>query len=232
MVKNWKHFGKKSDIGELRISKGQYMTGNILGILIEEKSFSNPNGNLVNAKTFDFPVRYKTVREYTGLNDNEVAEDIGNKISELELEGCRAIVTSGGKMGYFSSFIHEKTDLLVLSTPLEMIEFIGVSISDSLYLCIINDLDIKDNIEILHTIGISNEIVKRCLFADTALSEYRYYDGTPFNGSFQLIGSYLWDCIEEPNPLLKERNCPIFSIVNIANLLKDAVMQIPYEGVI
>ena len=34
---NWRYFQKAGDIGELKITEGQFMTGNILGIIAEKK---------------------------------------------------------------------------------------------------------------------------------------------------------------------------------------------------
>lgn len=230
MVRNWKYYTKAGDIGKLKITNGQYMTGNILGILVEENDFLNPRGNLVNAKTFDFPVRYKTVRKYTGLNYDDVANDIRNGILELELEGCRAIITSGGQLGAFHDLMHEITELMVLASPLEIIHFVRASIAQSQYLCIVNNLSVEDNIAIMREMDIHEEIIEQCIFADTELAVYRYYDNEVFRGDKRLVGSYIWDSIECPQNSINEVECPVYSIVLLARFIKNAVMQIPYEG--
>lgn len=230
MVRNWKYYIKAEDIGSLKITNGQYMTGNIIGILVEEKNFINPNRNLVNAKTFDFPVRYKIVRQYTGSNYDDVANDICNGIRELELEGCRAIVTSGGQMGLFHTLMHDTTELLVMASPIEFIHFIRASISRNQYICIVNDLNVRDNVSIMRGINIDEDIIGQCCFTDIDMTVYRGADNKVIQGESMRIGSYIWDVIECPQNYIKDMGCPIYSIVSVTRFIKNAVMQIPYEG--
>lgn len=230
MVKNWKYYLKAGDIGLLKITNGQYMTGNIIGILIEEKGFIDPEENLVNAKTFSFPVRYKTVRRYTGSNYDDVVNDIRKGLKELELEGCRAIVTSGGQLGLFRNLMHEGTDLLLLSSPLELIHFVRASISRSQYICIVNELSVRENIAIMQALDINEDIMNQCIFTDLEMTLYRDVGNKLVQTDSMIIGSYIWDTIERQKDSVRETKCPIYSIVSVTRFIKNAVMQIPYEG--
>ena len=206
------------------------MTGNMIGILVEEKEFVDPTGNLVNAKTFDFPVRYKPVRQYTGSNYDGVVDDIRKGIKELELEGCRAIVTSGGKLGLFYDLMHDTTNLLVMASPLEFLHFVITSISRSQYICIVNDIGVNDNIAVMHALGINEETERQCIFADMELTVYRDANNEQIQKDSRIIGSYIWDTVERPRNDISEAGCPIYSIVSVTRFVKNAVMQIPYEG--
>lgn len=230
MVKNWAYRLKKDDIGELHITKGQYMTGNIMGVLVEKEKVVSWEGNLVDAQTFPFPVRYKTVSRITTDNYKAVAADIRNGIQELEKEGCRFIVTTGGRMGYFDELIHKCTNLMAISTPLEILEYASMCISGSKKICIVNDLSLKDNLEIIHALGTSKVILERCVFTDCDFAMYMDGAGVKLDMTETAIGAYIWDSRECCNPVILEKQCPIYSIAVLAGLLRNAVMQIPYEG--
>lgn len=91
-----------------RIRKGQYIAGHAIGIVHLEVWYPLIPGNVVNASTFDFPVRYKLVPGATQARilaaDPTLLDDIIAAGRELEQEGVRALV---GACGYFGNFQRE-----------------------------------------------------------------------------------------------------------------------------
>lgn len=65
MIRNWKYYERGEKIGEIWITRHQYMTGNVMGMLVEPKRIEKPEYHLCNAKSFDFPVRYKVLHTHT-----------------------------------------------------------------------------------------------------------------------------------------------------------------------
>ena len=59
MVRNWGYVQSDEDIGELYITKNQYMGGNMAGIIVDPDNCYKQIGDICNAKTFKFPVRYE-----------------------------------------------------------------------------------------------------------------------------------------------------------------------------
>lgn len=228
-VRNWRYFGKDEPIGLLKITNGQFMTGNILGIIAEKKEIQNEKGHLLNAKSFDFPVRIKFVESYTGENFDSVAQDIREKLVLLEQEGCRCVITTGGILGVFDKVFHE-SELLALSSPLSMLDFVAVSIASSSKICIVNELSWDENQQILEAIGISDLIKERCIFGDMTLRNIYDCNGTLVCN--EKIGAYVWDSPEDFHDFLHDKTVPIYTAVKIARLMKNVVAQIPYEGVI
>lgn len=81
--------------------------GQQIGVLMLDTVFPRPPGDIGNATTFDFPVRYKTVRGAVTskiMGDRPQAELLAPFVEgarELEAEGVRAITTSCGFLAPF-----------------------------------------------------------------------------------------------------------------------------------
>lgn len=92
---------------------GQMMGGHAVGIIVLNVGYPIVPGNVANATTFGFPVRYKVVegadipRLLAG--DRELLAPALGAAEELVADGCRAIV---GACGYFARFQHEIADAL------------------------------------------------------------------------------------------------------------------------
>lgn len=230
LVKNWKYFEMNDDIGPLKITKGQFMTGNILGIIAEKKEIRDRQGNMMNAKSYNFPVRIKFVENYTGENYDVVAADICEKIAMLEQEGCRFIVTTGGRLGLFDKVIRQGS-LIALTSPIAMIGFATTSIPSYAKICIVNDLSVEENCTVLDALEVSDDIKSKCIF--TSLQQEYFYDVQGQSVERDVcIGAYIWDDREDYHNYIGNCGVPVYSVVKVANFIKNVVTQIPYEGVI
>lgn len=231
IVKNWKYYQKKDDIGLLKITKNQFMTGNIMGIIAEKKVMKNEKNNLLNAKSYNYPVRVKFVEAYNGENYNETVKDIHSNLSLLEQDGCRFVITTGGKLGVFDKEFH-KSDMLTISSPLLFLDFAAISIPSSKVVCIVNELAVEENVQILEIMGFDENMIAKCIFTD--LMQERFFDSkkNEIVGAKEIIGAYIWDDREDYHEFLEAHDVPIYSILKVANFIKEVVMQMPYEGVI
>ena len=226
MVKTWQYFMPNQEIGELSITEGQYMSGNIMGVLAEDKGIQTPYGHFMNAKTFDFPVRYKLISLAEAKADVQKALLAGLK--ELEAEGCRFIMTSGGAFGQYDLFLHNSTDLLVVSTPLSMVEYaaMGVAVQKKIVVC--SNLEYSAYQQILDALPVREALRNRLCFYNLAL-DYQG-PGAPVPLDRAHVGAFLWDSPEPYDRALPAGIAPVFDLVKIARLMKCAVMQQPYEG--
>ena len=86
----------------------QSIAGHAIGIVVLETWYPLLPGNVANATTFDFPVRYKILREATVERilgaDPALLEMIIQAGHEFEQEGVRAMV---GACGYFANYQRE-----------------------------------------------------------------------------------------------------------------------------
>lgn len=106
--------------------KGQVMGGHAVGILLLEVGYPIIPGNVANASTFNFPVRYKVVKDATIERllykaDPTLAEPIIAAARELQQDGVKAIV---GSCGYFGMF--QKETAAALDVPVFMSSLLQV----------------------------------------------------------------------------------------------------------
>jgi Asp/Glu/hydantoin racemase len=85
---------------------GRTFYGEAIGILMLDTSFPRPPGDVGNATTFDFPVRYRIVRGASPQRvvieqDPALLEPFIQGARELEQDGVRAITTSCGFLALF-----------------------------------------------------------------------------------------------------------------------------------
>ena len=103
---------KGDDNRSFSIRKGQFISGYTVGILHLKVWYPLLPGNVVNADTYDFPVRHKLIpnaiqtRVHGG--DPTLIDDIIKAGKELEMEGVRAICGACGYLGNFQAQVAEK----------------------------------------------------------------------------------------------------------------------------
>lgn len=105
--------------------------GQNIGILMLDTVFPREIGDIGNARTFDFPVCYKVVRNvFTGSRLPRDADAILlnafiNAAKELEAEGCRAITTSCGFLAGFQQELANAVNIPVFTTTLSLVPMIA-----------------------------------------------------------------------------------------------------------
>ena len=110
--------------------KGGYNTYGIsIGVLIVNKPFPRPPGDAGNATTFDFPARYRVVKESTGDRhrkaDPALLEPFIKAAKELEAEGVKAICTTCGFLGVFQRELAAAISVPVFASSLLQIPMIS-----------------------------------------------------------------------------------------------------------
>lgn len=103
--------------------------GQALGILMLDTRFPRVTGDVGNAKTFPFPVRYLTVRGASPTRvvmqkDPELLEPFIAAARELEAEGVQAITTSCGFLAMFQQQMAAAVDIPVFTSSLLQIPFL------------------------------------------------------------------------------------------------------------
>lgn len=223
MVKNWKYFNKKEEIEELYIDNGQYMAGNVLGIVLLENSGEYSVNSVRNAQKYDYPVRYEVVRK--NVNDSEFAIDVLQKVEELNKQGCRGIILADEQFCRVYQQIIQNTKLLTLVSMLQIIPFAIGCINKNLKVCVVSNYGKEEVINNIKKVGLG-EYLTRCIITDSKLN-----DITNIND----IGCIIWDeeNFDDLTNCYSEKiykNIPIYTYVKVAKLLKMGLVQVPYEG--
>lgn len=103
--------------------------GQALGILMLDTRFPRLKGDIGNARTFPFPVRYKTVRGASPSRvvlerDPSLLEPFIAGARELEAEGVQAVTTSCGFLAIFQRELAAALGVPVFSSSLLQVPFL------------------------------------------------------------------------------------------------------------
>lgn len=104
------------------IEGGHVVYGQAIGVLMLDTKFPRPVGDIGNANTFSFPVRYKVVhgafQERVRIHDMLLLNLFIKAAQDLEKEGVKAITTSCGFLVMFQDEISKAVDIPVFTSSL------------------------------------------------------------------------------------------------------------------
>ena len=109
------------------IRGGYTCYGQDIGILMLDTKFPRIRGDIGNAETFPFPVRYKIVRNvFQGATlprdaDQVLLHAFTEAARELEADGCRAITTSCGFLAGFQRELAAAVHIPVFTSALALV---------------------------------------------------------------------------------------------------------------
>ena len=103
--------------------------GKTIGIMILETSFPRIPGDIGNATSFDFPVRYKIVKGVTPKRiihkfDEKILVNFIEAAKELENDGVKAITTTCGYLAIFQKQLSMAVDIPVFTSSLLQIPMV------------------------------------------------------------------------------------------------------------
>lgn len=114
----------------MKIQGGYTFYGQEIGILMLDTVFPRVKGDIGNAYTFPFPVRYYVVKNvFTGKKLPRDADEIllsafCKAAKELEAEGCKAITTSCGFLAGFQEELADAVSIPVFTSTLALVPMI------------------------------------------------------------------------------------------------------------
>jgi len=110
-------------------NKSQSWYGESVGILILDAAYPCVPGNVGNAGTFDFPVRYKVVKNASidrllNQRDPSLLDPFIEAARELQAEGVKAVTGACGFMALFQRQVADALDIPVFLSSLLQVPFI------------------------------------------------------------------------------------------------------------
>lgn len=237
-------------------NKGQCVSGYPLGILALDVAYPLIPGNVVNAYTYNFPVRVKIVKGATTKrifnNDRTLLDDFIQTAKELENEGVRAI---SGACGYFANFQEEMAEALnvpVFMSALVQAPWIKISLKKEKKIGVICAKGDSITKKMLESVGIndSSYLVIKGLEDTEQFGSLVKCTKTEFNNnivrnevvgaSLELaenndLGAILLECSDLPPysaDIQRATNLPVFDYISMHNWIHHAVTQRRYNGFI
>lgn len=143
-----------------RTPKGQISSGEAIGILLLDTSVPFVPGDVANATTYSFPVRFQKVHGFTVSlalgKDPEIYGHLLNAAQELVQQGVRAITGDCGFMGIHQQKLARDLDVPVFLSSLLQIPFITNIIHSDAKIGIITADSRSLDTDLLSTVGVSN----------------------------------------------------------------------------
>lgn len=239
---------------DISISKGQAIAGDAIGILVLDLWYPFLPGNVVNATTFNFPVRYKILRGFPAekilSQDPSLLDLIIEKGKELEEEGARAIVGACGYFGYYQKeaaaaldvpvFLSSLLQIPIIKRALKPDRKVGVVCADSkaltlhvLRACGVDDLSnvaivgAQDLPEFKNILGSTGHFNPAKLERELVELSKKLVSENPE------VGAILLECSDMPPFAWSIQNAvglPVFDYITLINWVYDAVVRRPFTG--
>ena len=252
--KTYGYLEKGEDDREFHIQKGRLVSGYTIGILYLDVWYPILPGNVVNACTYDFPVRMMPIpnaiqpRVHTG--DPTLVDDIIAAGKQLELDGVRAICGACGYLGNFQAQVAAALDVPVFLSSLVQIPMIraglkkgqkvGVLCADgpSLTPEILGNCFVDPDMCVIKGVGDLPQ------FSSILNSDRGWFDNEGIKKEMQQasldlvkehpeIGAILLECSDMPpySALVQKTvNLPVFDFITMIRWAYHAVSQKPYHG--
>ncbi len=235
-------------------NKKQSWYGESIGILILDATYPCIPGNVGNASTFPFPVRYKVVKEASierliKKRDKTLVQPFIDAAIELQEEGVKAITGACGFMALFQREVSDAVDVPVFLSSLLQIPFIyqikkqkiGIITADSKSLTPEHFISVGVNKEIPLLIG-GMEDQKE--FREAILEEKGTLDSDLIEREVvgvakklitenPDIGALVLECSDLPpyaHAIQKEVNLPIFDFTTMIQYVHTALVRKEFQG--
>lgn len=210
--------------------KGGYTNyGQQIGVLMLDTIFPRPAGDIGNALSYDFPVRYKTVKgahatRIMGNNpDPKLIEPFIDAARELEAEGVRAITTSCGFLGPFQKDIAAAVNIPVFTSSLMQAPIIHAMLPPGKVIGVFTERACHMNDAHFKGVGWSSEVIpvqvqgmkKGAEFPQTYIEGRDYLDTEVLKDEMlEMTREFMASC-ENPGAILFEctNMCPFSSYV-------------------
>lgn len=234
----------------------QQVAGYPVGIVyIEHVNYPLLPGNVVNACTYDFPVRMKAVRNLTNdrlfNNDPTIVEDIiAAAKSMVEEDGVRAICSACGFFGNYQQQVRQALDVPVAMSSLVQIPWIQGLIKPGQKIGILTANKGSMTPALLESCGVSqmdNLVIKDALateefaavvdmrghFNNTIAAEEVVGLAEELVAEHDDLGAILLECSDMPPyaaAIQEATQLPVFDFITLIRWLRSGVAQRPYSG--
>ncbi|MGD8661506.1 MAG: aspartate/glutamate racemase family protein [Desulfobacterales bacterium] len=241
------------------IKGGRSIYGEAIGILVLETTYPAIPGNVANASTYQFPVRYKVLEgipsdwwcDEEGASERR-QEIFVQKARELEKEGVRAITTGCGFFAKYQQATSEVLTVPVFTSPLLLVPMVSQMIGRAKRVGIITAGENHLKGPFLENVGIDPSIpiavdgmADKEEFTQTIVLEKKPEMNVPkmetevvdvaqrLVKTYPDIGALVFECSDLPpfaGAVQAVVNLPIFDFISLINMVYTVVVKQPYLG--
>jgi aspartate/glutamate racemase len=238
------------------LRKTQSWYGESIGILILNARYPCVPGNVGNASTYPFPVRYKVIKEASidrvvKKSDKTLLKHFINAALELQDDGVKAVTGACGFMALFQREVSEALEIPVFLSSLIQIPFIHKIISSKKRIAIITAdsksltsnhfIAVGVNEKIPYIIeGMENKqefreaIIEEKGTLDSDLIKNEVIDiSKKLVSKYPEIGAFLLECSDLPpyaKAIQDEVRLPVFDFVTMINYVHTTLVRSEFNG--
>lgn len=240
-----------------KTKKGRVSSGEAIGILLLDTSVPFIPGDVANATTYRFPVRFKKVEDFTVERaigkDPKIFDSLLSAAKELMVQGVRAITGDCGFMGIHQNKLAKALGIPVFLSSLLQIPFITSLIGVDAKVGIITADSRSLDADLLDAVGVSS--ATNLVIAGLEDQHHFYQFGIEETGSLdaeavedEVVGiarrmattdpriqAILLECSLLPpySAAVQEAvNLPVFDYITMINFVFSAVVKQRYTGFI
>ncbi len=235
--------------------KGQVSSGEAIGILLLETSVPFIPGDVANATTYQFPVRFQKVKGFSVRRalskDPSVYHDLRQAAENLVQQGVRAVTGDCGFMGIHQKKLAGELDVPVFLSSLLQIPLILLLIGETAKVGIITADSISLDADLLAAVGVADAanlviggLEDRQHFYRFAIEETGSLDAGEVEqevvtvarnmvAEHPQIRAILLECSLLPPYAAAVQaavNLPVFDYITMINYVFTAVVKQPYRG--
>jgi Asp/Glu/hydantoin racemase len=256
IIRNYGYIGPTTPNRHYDTTEGQLMNGFPVGILQLYAHLPFFPGNVSNAYTYDFPVKFLHVQG-TGIDnilagDMSVLENIIAAAKQLERDGCRVICANCGFFGHYQRAVADQLDVPVYLSSLIQASWALTALKSTEKLGILTANRNNLTEAMFESCGVNQEMQKRCVvYGAQDCEEFSHIltgkGGLDYNRvgdelmalAHKLVaenpdvGALLLECTDMPPysyRLQAELNMPIYDAITLIKYAKSTVTQMPYYG--
>ncbi|MGM0445667.1 MAG: aspartate/glutamate racemase family protein [Bacillota bacterium] len=240
-----------------KANKGQVSYGEVIGILMLDTYTPFIPGDVGNASTYDFPVRFETVEDLTVKRifskDKSAYNKLKKAAEKLTSQGVKAITGDCGFMAIYQQQLVKDLNIPVFLSSMLQVPFISSIIGKDKKVGIIsaNSKSLNDK-KLLKEVGINDSIPitikgleNKKEFNKSIIEEIGVLDPEKIEKEVVItaedmvdqdndIGAVLLECSVLPpysKAVQQAINLPVFDYITMINYIYSSVVQKNYSGI-
>jgi len=238
------------------VKGGRNTYGEVIGVMMTNKVKARIPGDIGNATTFNFPVRYRVVKEASTdthrRGDPSLIKPFIDAARDLEEAGVKAITTCCGFLAFFQREIADAVNIPVFTSSLLLLPMISKMLKGNQKVGVITaeapflDKRYFDKVgaepDSVVVAGMEEEEeFKRAVLDDEPSINPEKLRNEVVKVASNLVkehpevGAIVLECIHLPpyaKAIQKTLNLPVFDIVTLTNMIYSSVVRKDFSGII
>ena len=192
--------------------------------------------NMLSHPSYGVSKTYR-VTVHPNADEQTIIAEIKEKVLQLEVEGCRFVVSDGGIFGKYQKLVAETVDLPVFMTPLMQLKWIKIGLKSDENILVLSDLPAAKAAEVFQACNVPEEIFDNVVYLQVDRSKmdaeaiYAYLEQNNVLAENNIKAVLLDTQVFAGASCVKDRlGVNVWDMFKLMGYVKKAVCQVPREG--